>query len=86
MPPLGVSETAGGVGTVGLIGSAGLIMLAVLAFKRKWQKKRKAEGKPCDQPNIVHPGSDVQSNVIIARIAEILLTLLHGKVFWEKFR
>jgi glutamate decarboxylase len=34
-------------------------MLAGLAFKRKWQNKRKAEGKPCDQPNIV-TGANVQ--------------------------
>ncbi|KAL3596707.1 hypothetical protein D5086_008344 [Populus alba] len=54
--PLGESETAVGVGTVG---SSEAIMLAGLAFKRKWQKKRKAEGKPCDQPNIV-TGANVQ--------------------------
>eukprot|EP00258_Populus_trichocarpa_P004179 XP_002305926.3 glutamate decarboxylase [Populus trichocarpa] len=54
--PLGESETAVGVGTVG---SSEAIMLAGLAFKRKWQNKRKAEGKPCDQPNIV-TGANVQ--------------------------
>ncbi|RVW98356.1 Glutamate decarboxylase 1 [Vitis vinifera] len=41
--PLGESEAAVGVGTVG---SSEAIMLAGLAFKRKWQNKRKAEGKP----------------------------------------
>ncbi|KAL3596706.1 hypothetical protein D5086_008343 [Populus alba] len=54
--PLGDSETAVGVGTVG---SSEAIMLAGLAFKRKWQNKRKAEGKPYDNPNIV-TGANVQ--------------------------
>ncbi|KAG6505420.1 glutamate decarboxylase-like [Zingiber officinale] len=54
--PLGESETAIGVGTVG---SSEAIMLAGLAFKRKWQNKRKAEGKPYDKPNIV-TGANVQ--------------------------
>ncbi|KAG5531912.1 hypothetical protein RHGRI_026499 [Rhododendron griersonianum] len=54
--PLGDSETAVGVGTVG---SSEAIMLAGLAFKRKWQNKRRAEGKPCDNPNIV-TGANVQ--------------------------
>ena len=49
-------EQAVGVATVG---SSEAIMLAGLAFKRKWQNKRKAEGKPCDKPNIV-TGSNVQ--------------------------
>lgn len=54
--PLGDSETAIGVGTVG---SSEAIMLAGLAFKRRWQNRRKAQGKPCDQPNIV-TGANVQ--------------------------
>ncbi|KAG7979706.1 hypothetical protein I3843_05G144800 [Carya illinoinensis] len=54
--PLGDSEDAIGVGTVG---SSEAIMLAGLAFKRKWQNKRKAEGKPYDRPNIV-TGANVQ--------------------------
>ncbi|XP_022990874.1 glutamate decarboxylase 4-like [Cucurbita maxima] len=54
--PLGDSDTAVGVGTVG---SSEAIMLAGLAFKRKWQNKRKAEGKPYDKPNIV-TGANVQ--------------------------
>ncbi|KAG5236750.1 hypothetical protein OIU76_011496 [Salix suchowensis] len=54
--PLGESEAAVGVGTVG---SSEAIMLAGLAFKRKWQNKRKAEGKPHDKPNIV-TGANVQ--------------------------
>ncbi|XP_055826922.1 glutamate decarboxylase [Solanum dulcamara] len=54
--PVGDDETAVGVGTVG---SSEAIMLAGLAFKRKWQAKRKAEGKPFDKPNIV-TGANVQ--------------------------
>ncbi|PIN25514.1 Glutamate decarboxylase/sphingosine phosphate lyase [Handroanthus impetiginosus] len=54
--PVGDDETAIGVGT---IGSSEAIMLAGLAFKRKWQAKRKAQGKPFDKPNIV-TGANVQ--------------------------
>ncbi|GMH23671.1 hypothetical protein Nepgr_025514 [Nepenthes gracilis] len=54
--PLGEEEAAMGVGTVG---SSEAIMLAGLAFKRKWQNRRKAEGKPYDRPNIV-TGANVQ--------------------------
>ena len=48
--PLGESEIATGVGTVG---SSEAIMLAGLAFKKKWQNKRKVQGLPYDKPNIV---------------------------------
>ncbi|XP_074269554.1 glutamate decarboxylase-like [Silene latifolia] len=54
--PVGEDETAVGVGTVG---SSEAIMLAGLAFKRKWQKKRQEQGKPFDKPNIV-TGANVQ--------------------------
>ncbi|CAI7810956.1 unnamed protein product [Closterium sp. NIES-53] len=54
--PLGESEGAVGVGTVG---SSEAIMLAGLAFKRQWQNRRKAQGKPYDKPNFVC-GSEVQ--------------------------
>ncbi|KAF5204194.1 Glutamate decarboxylase [Thalictrum thalictroides] len=54
--PLGETETAVGVGTVG---SSEAIMLAGLAFKRKWQNKKRAEGKSVDKPNIV-TGANVQ--------------------------
>ncbi|KAL5223127.1 hypothetical protein ABZP36_027840 [Zizania latifolia] len=54
--PIKEDETAIGVGTVG---SSEAIMLAGLAFKRKWQNKRKQQGKPCDKPNIV-TGANVQ--------------------------
>ncbi|KAG0523914.1 hypothetical protein BDA96_07G164000 [Sorghum bicolor] len=54
--PIKEEETAIGVGTVG---SSEAIMLAGLAFKRKWQNKRKEQGKPCDKPNIV-TGANVQ--------------------------
>lgn len=49
-------EDATGTGTVG---SSEAIMLAGLAFKRKWQNKMKAKGKPYDKPNIV-TGANVQ--------------------------
>ncbi|XP_059647175.1 glutamate decarboxylase-like [Cornus florida] len=54
--PLEDGETAVGVATVG---SSEAIMLAGLAFKRKWQHKRQSEGKPYDKPNIV-TGANVQ--------------------------
>ncbi|KAH6799365.1 glutamate decarboxylase [Perilla frutescens var. frutescens] len=54
--PLGDGETAVGVGTVG---SSEAIMLAGLAFKRRWQNKMKQAGKPHDKPNIV-TGANVQ--------------------------
>ncbi|RWV80155.1 hypothetical protein GW17_00058615 [Ensete ventricosum] len=59
------SEAAVGVGTVG---SSEAIMLAGLAFKRKWQNRRKAEGKPYDKPNIV-----TGANVQFARYFEVEL-------------
>ena len=39
-------------------GSSEAVMLAILAHKRAWQEKRKADGKPFDKPNIVM-GNDV---------------------------
>ncbi|KAE8662240.1 Glutamate decarboxylase [Hibiscus syriacus] len=54
--PIESGEAAVGVGTVG---SSEAIMLAGLAFKRKWQEKRKSQGKPYDKPNIV-TGANVQ--------------------------
>lgn len=53
-----LTETKQGVG-VATVGSSEAIMLAGLAFKKKWQNKRKAEGKPIDKPNIV-TGANVQ--------------------------
>ncbi|KAF4404513.1 hypothetical protein G4B88_005899 [Cannabis sativa] len=63
--PVGDDEVAVGVGTVG---SSEAIMLAGLAFKRKWQQKRKADGKPFDKPNIV-----TGANVQFARYFEVEL-------------
>ena len=40
------------------IGSSEAVMLAILTHKRRWQEKRKKEGKPIDNPNIVM-GNDV---------------------------
>ncbi|GJT11993.1 glutamate decarboxylase [Tanacetum coccineum] len=54
--PLEDSKSAVGVGT---IGSSEAIMLAGLAFKRRWQNKMRAASKPCDKPNIV-AGANVQ--------------------------
>lgn len=47
------------VGT-GTIGSSEAIMLGLLAHKWTWRKRREAEGKPCDKPNIVM-GADVHT-------------------------
>jgi len=49
--PTGSSD-ASAVGTSS-VGSSEAIMLGVLAMKKRWQNKRKAEGKPFDKPNIV---------------------------------
>ncbi|KAL8246023.1 hypothetical protein R6Q59_007239 [Mikania micrantha] len=54
--PVGEHDTAIGVGTVG---SSEAIMLAGLAFKRKWQENRKSQGKTHHNPNIVI-GSNMQ--------------------------
>ncbi|KAH0943485.1 hypothetical protein HID58_003122 [Brassica napus] len=54
--PVGEDEAAIGCGTVG---SSEAIMLAGLAFKRKWQQRRRAQGLPTDNPNIV-TGANVQ--------------------------
>ncbi|KAK2430731.1 glutamate decarboxylase [Trifolium repens] len=54
--PLEESEPAVGVGTVG---SSEAIMLAGLAFKRKWQNRMRSAGKSCENPNIV-TGANVQ--------------------------
>ncbi|KAL5376195.1 hypothetical protein DPSP01_010660 [Paraphaeosphaeria sporulosa] len=45
-------DDANAMGT-STIGSSEGIMLAVLAMKKLWANKRKAEGKPFDQPNII---------------------------------
>ncbi|CAM6118217.1 unnamed protein product [Calypogeia fissa] len=63
----------------GCVGSSEAIMLAGLAFKRKWQMKRKAEGKPYDKPNIV-TGANVQvcwekfANYFEVELKEVKLT------------
>lgn len=50
--PDGEGHSTNAIGT-SCIGSSEAIMLGVLAMKRKWVNKRKAEGKPFDKPNIV---------------------------------
>jgi glutamate decarboxylase len=42
------------------IGSSEAIMLAMLAHKRSWQRRREAVGEPADRPNIVM-GADVHT-------------------------
>jgi len=54
--PIEEGEQAVGAGTVG---SSEAIMLAGLAFKRKWENERKAAGLPWDKPNMV-TGANVQ--------------------------
>lgn len=54
--PIKDGTQAVGAGTVG---SSEAIMLAGLAFKRKWQNERKAAGLPYDKPNLV-TGANVQ--------------------------
>ncbi|KAF2828261.1 glutamate decarboxylase [Ophiobolus disseminans] len=48
--PIGEEDNTIGTST---IGSSEAIMLGVLAMKKLWQNKRKAEGKPYDKPNMV---------------------------------
>ena len=52
-------EECESIGTA-TIGSSEAIMLGVLAHKWSWRKRRKAEGKPWDHPNIVM-GADVHT-------------------------
>jgi len=42
------------------IGSSEAIMLAMLAHKRSWQRRREADGEPADRPNMVM-GADVHT-------------------------
>ncbi|KAJ3043155.1 hypothetical protein HDV00_005771 [Rhizophlyctis rosea] len=52
------NETDNAIG-VSTVGSSEAIILSVLAMKRRWQHKRRAEEKPTDKPNIVM-GANVQ--------------------------
>ncbi len=52
-------ENSESVGTA-TIGSSEAIMLGLLAHKWSWKKRRQAEGKPYDKPNIVM-GADVHT-------------------------
>ena len=54
----GAPEQAAGVGT-GTVGSSEAIHLAGLALKWNWRKRRQAQGKPADRPNLVM-GHNVQ--------------------------
>jgi len=50
---------SGSTGTA-TIGSSEAIMLAMLAHKRSWQRRREAAGEPSDRPNVVM-GADVHT-------------------------
>ena len=78
--PLEESEIAVGVGTVG---SSEAIMLAGLAFKRRWQNRRKLEGKPYDNPNIV-TGANVQVHKKILECSATEILALLKIVFFPK--
>jgi glutamate decarboxylase len=45
-------ENTNAMGT-STIGSSEAIMLATLAMKKRWQNRRRAEGKDCSRPNII---------------------------------
>lgn len=47
-----IGEGEGAIGT-SCVGSSEAIILGVLAMKKRWKNKRKAEGKSTDTPNIV---------------------------------
>ena len=80
--PVGEDETAVGVGTVG---SSEALMLAGLAFKRKWQQKRKWEGKPYDKPNIV-TGANVQVIITFCFTANVnSYEQLFHSIVWKSF-
>lgn len=68
--PLDEFEAGVGVGTVG---SSEAIMLAGLAFKRNWQNKRRAQGKPCDKPNIV-VGANAQVRIHYNLYAKLIFS------------
>jgi glutamate decarboxylase len=89
--PIDEGEQAIGAGTVG---SSEAIMLAGLAFKRKWQNERKAAGLPWDKPNMV-TGANVQVPYgLISKHfccwgqfispGSLILSLIF-QVCWEKF-
>jgi glutamate decarboxylase len=54
-----VPEDCEAIGTA-TIGSSEAIMLGLLAHKWTWRNRRKAEGKPCDHPNVIM-GADVHT-------------------------
>lgn len=50
--PTSGNGEGGAIGT-SCVGSSEAIILGVLAMKRRWKNKRKAEGKSTENPNIV---------------------------------
>ncbi len=59
------------------IGSSEAIMLAMLAHKRTWQRRRQREGRPVDRPNMVL-GADLLDERTIA-VAGLLGTTFTGQ-------
>lgn len=53
---------------VSTIGSSEAIILSVLAAKRAWKNKRKAQGKSTDNPNIVMVGIHYSYAVIVSKL------------------
>lgn len=53
------------------VGSSEAVILGTLAMKRRWQNKRKAEGKPIDKPNIIMSSAVQVSWEKAARYLEI---------------
>ena len=56
--PVGADDM-GAIGT-SCVGSSEAIMLAVLAMKKRWKKKRVAAGLPADKPNIIMSTGELQ--------------------------
>lgn len=65
--PLKEDEQATGTAC---IGSSEAIMLGTLALKRKWEERRKKEGKPTDKPNLV-----MGYNVQVVSFNHLLLSM-----------
>lgn len=64
-------EGGGAATGTATIGSSEAIMLGTLAMKRRWEERRKTEGKPTDKPNLVM-GYNVQ---VVSHRAALLLTV-----------
>ena len=56
------------------VGSSEAIMLATLAMKKRWQNKRKAEGKDYSKPNIVMSSAVQVVSVALLRSSPVHFT------------